>query len=374
MIDPTNLNIAGVNDLRRHIAPLQEELAAAANRVMSSGWFVLGREVEAFENAFAAYCGVAHCVGVANGTDALELALKALGIGHGARVATSANAGMYSSVAILAVGATPVYVDIDPATHLISVDSLAVALRDRPPVAALVVTHLYGAVAAMPEILELTDALRIPVIEDCAQAHGATLQGRKAGSFGALGTFSFYPTKNLGALGDAGAVVASCPELASTLRHLRQYGWAGKYDARVRGGRNSRLDELQAALLTVMLPNLDRWNARRCDIGRLYSAGLAESRVIRPRVADTGDVVHLYVVRTKDRDGFRAFLRQAGIPTDVHFPIPDYRQPAVVPFLHATPHLEATESACQEVVTLPCFPELTDPEVLYIIERIKAWA
>lgn len=368
-----NLNIAGVNDLRRHIAPLHDELTAAVERVISSGRFVLGQEVESFEAQFAAYCNVAHCVGVGNGTEAIELALKALGIGTGARVATTANAGMYSTTAILALGATPVYVDIDPNTHLLCPEVLSDALT-RHAVAALVVTHLYGAMANMPEILKLTNAFTIPVIEDCAQAHGATLQGRKAGSFGTLGTFSFYPTKNLGALGDGGAVVTESDELASRLRHLRQYGWTRRYHALVTGGRNSRLDELQAALLKVMLPKLDRWNARRREIARLYSTGLRTSRIIPPRPADAGDVVHLYVVRTKDREGFRAFLGQSRIPSDVHFPIPDYRQPAVAPALESMPHLGATENACQEVVSLPCFPELTDPEVAFIVERINAWS
>jgi dTDP-3-amino-2,3,6-trideoxy-4-keto-D-glucose/dTDP-3-amino-3,4,6-trideoxy-alpha-D-glucose/dTDP-2,6-dideoxy-D-kanosamine transaminase len=366
-------NIAGLNDLRRHIATMHEELTAAADRVISSGWFVLGREVQSFETQFAEYCNVAHCVGVANGTDALELALKALGIGAGSRVATTANAGMYSTAAILALGATPVYVDIDPNTYLLCPQALSDTVS-RDAVAAVIVTHLYGAVANMPDILKLTNALAIPVIEDCAQAHGATLQGRKAGSFGTLGTFSFYPTKNLGALGDGGAIVTESDDLASRLRHLRQYGWTRRYHALLAGGRNSRLDELQAALLKVMLPKLDRWNARRREIARLYSAGLRTSRIVCPRSADGGDVVHLYVVRAKDREGLRTFLATSRIPSDVHFPTPDYRQPAVAPALESMPRLEATEMACQEVVSLPCFPELTDPEVALIIERINAWS
>ena len=369
----TNFNIAGVNDLRRHIAPLHDELTEAADRVISSGWFVLGREVESFETQFAAYCNVAHGIGVANGTEALELALKALGIGAGSRVATTANAGMYSTAAILALGATPVYVDIDPNTYLLCPEALSDTVA-RGALAAVVVTHLYGAMANMPEILKLTNASAIPVIEDCAQAHGATLQGRKAGSFGTLGTFSFYPTKNLGALGDGGAVVTDSDELASRLRHLRQYGWTRRYHALVAGGRNSRLDELQAALLKVMLPKLDRWNARRREIARLYSTGLRTSRIVCPRSADGGDVVHLYVVRVKDREEFRAFLGQSRIPTDVHFPTPDYRQPAVAPALERIPSLDATETACEQVVSLPCFPELTDPEVGLIVERINAWS
>lgn len=367
------LNVRGVNDLRRRIALLHGELTAAADRVIASGWFVLGHEVESFEREFATYCGVGHCVGVGNGTDALELALTALGIGAGARVATTANAGMYSTAAILAVGGTPVYVDIDPSTYLLCPEALSEALS-RHPIKALVVTHLYGSMANMPEILKLTNTLAIPVIEDCAQAHGATLQGRKAGSFGALGTFSFYPTKNLGALGDGGAIVTTSDELASRLRHLRQYGWTRRYHASVPGGRNSRLDELQAALLKVMLPRLDEWNRRRREIARLYATGLRTSRIILPRPADGGDVVHLYVVRAKDREGFRGFLGHSGVPSDVHFPLPDYRQPAIASTLESIPCLEATESACREVVSLPCFPELTDAEIGFITERINAWS
>jgi aminotransferase EvaB len=368
-----NLNIAGVNDLRRHIGPLHGELTEAADRVISSGWFVLGREVESFETQFAAYCDVAHCVGVANGTEALELALKVLGIGAGARVATTANAGMYSTAAILALGATPVYVDIDPDTYLLCPEALSHTVS-RGAIAAVVVTHLYGAMANMSEIMKLTNALAIPVIEDCAQAHGATFQGRKAGSFGILGTFSFYPTKNLGALGDGGAIVTDSDDLASRLRHLRQYGWTRRYHAVLAGGRNSRLDEIQAALLKVMLPKLDRWNARRREIARLYSTALRTSRIVCPRSADGGDVVHLYVVRAKDREAFRTFLKTSGIPSDVHFPTPDYRQPAVAAVLESMPRLDVTEMACQEVVSLPCFPELTDPEVALVIERINAWS
>lgn len=365
------LHIAGVNDLRRHTEPLEPELAAAAARVMSSGWFVLGREVEGFEREFAAYCETSHGIGVANGTDALELALTALGVGRGCRVATVANAGMYSSAAILAAGATPVYVDIDPDTHLMAPEALAKALA-ASPVAAVVVTHLYGAIADMPSLLAITNARGIPVVEDCAQAHGATRDGRKAGSFGALGAFSFYPTKNLGGLGDGGAVVTRSEDLARKVRQLRQYGWTSRYHAGLAGGRNSRLDELQAALLRVKLPHLDRWNARRRQIAALYSTGLRHPAIRPPRVAG-GDVVHLYVVRAPDRDALRAFLADAGVPTDVHFPLPDYRQPALAPSLPRVLDLEATERACGEVLTLPCFPELTDAEITAIVDRLNAW-
>jgi len=366
------VKIAGVNDLRRHLAPLDAELTGVAARVIASAWLVLGREVGEFEQRFAAYCGVAHCVGVANGTDAIELGLKALGVGPGMRVATVANAGAYGSTAILAAGATPVYVDIDPRTCLMSPAALVATLAHARP-HAVIATHLYGAMADMAAILAVADEARIPVIEDCAQAHGASRGGGKAGSFGALGTFSFYPTKNLGALGDGGAIVTDSSDLATRARQLRQYGWTRRYHAEVPAGRNSRLDELQAAVLSALLPRLDAWNARRREIAARYTTELAGScGVVAPRVED-GDVAHLYVVRARDRDRLREHLRASGIPTDVHFPLPDYRQPGIAACLPGAPHLEETERACAEVVTLPCFPELTDDEVAFVVERVQAW-
>lgn len=338
-----------INDLQRHNQPLAEAVAQATRRVLERGWFVLGPEVEAFEAEFAAYCGVGHCVGVGNGTDALELALRAVGLGPGMRVATVANAGMYSTTAILACGAVPVYVDVDPQTMLIDPSAL-------PPADALIVTHLYGRMADMPRLMAA--AGRMPVIEDCAQAHGAMLDGRRAGSWGAAGCFSFYPTKNLGALGDGGAVVTNDAAIDRRVRALRQYGWTSKYTAEIPGGRNSRLDELQAAILRLKLPLLDGWNARRCAIAAAY--GLA------PR-GGPDDVVHLYVIRCAGRDRLRAALRERGVGAEVHYPLPDYRQPAVA--LEAVlPH---TERCCREVLTLPCFPEMTDEEVHRVRELVE---
>lgn len=360
-----------INDLGRHTLSIQAQLSAAMNRVLASGWFVLGPEVTAFEQEFAAYCGTTHCVSLANGTDALELALRALDIGPGKTVLTVANAGMYSSVGILATGALPVYADIHPDTLLVDVAAVS-RLLDQQRVDAIIVTHLYGQLADIGAVLELADKRGIPVVEDCAQAHGAQRNGKKAGSFGAIACFSFYPTKNLGALGDGGAIATSRPELAERVKQFRQYGWGSKYSVTLAGGRNSRLDEMQAAILRVKLPLLDDWNARRRAIAARYTQGIHHPRVTTPQVSGLDYVAHLYVVRTAERDALKQHLNAAGIPNDVHYPIPDYAQAAYHTQFAAT-HLAVTARACNEVLTLPCFPEMSDAEVDTVIACVNAW-
>ena len=236
-----------INDLSRHFDPLRRELEVAISRVLASGWLVLGKEVKDFELAFAAYCGVAHCVSVANGTDALELALRAAGLGPGATVATVANAGMYSSVAIKAVGGCAIFIDVSEDTMLMDLELLERELKDRR-IDAVIATHLFGMMNDMPRLARLCQEHGVVLIEDCAQAHGAQWLGARAGSFGDLACFSFYPTKNLGAIGDGGAVVAREQSVADRIRNLRQYGWTAKYNSTVPGGRNSRLDEIQVGL------------------------------------------------------------------------------------------------------------------------------
>ncbi len=366
--------MVALNDLERHFAPHLAELEAAARGVLTSGRFILGPAVGAFERAFAAYCDTAHCFGVGNGTSALELALRALGIGPGSRVATVANAGMYATTAILAAGAEPWFVDVDADTLLVDVDALAQAIaRVRP--AAVVATHLYGRMADMPRIVALCRNAGVALVEDCAQAHGAMQAGAKAGSFGDAGCFSFYPTKNLGALGDGGAIVTGRDDVARRLGALRQYGWSGKYVSEIAGGRNSRLDELQAALLSTLLPRLDGWNTRRRAIAEAYSARITHHRVRCPDAAAAragSDVAHLYVVTTPDRAGLAAHLDQAGIDTAVHYPLPDHRQPAFGS-RYAGADLPGSEHACAEVLTLPCFPEMTAAEVDAVVAAINAW-
>jgi aminotransferase EvaB len=258
-----------IQDLKRHYQVMAVELKAVAARVLDSGWYVLGQEVRSFESEFAAYLGATECVSVANGTDALELALRAFAIGLGDEVCTVANAGMYSTIAILSVGARPVFVDIEPRTLTLCPNRLASRITDKTK--AIIVTHLYGCMADIEAILKLAKGRGIPVIEDCAQAHGAKRLNRTAGTWGDIGCYSFYPTKNLGALGDGGALSTNDPKLAERLRRLRQYGWSSRYHSDDCGGRNSRLDELQAAFLRVKLPHLNAWNGRRQQIARAYN-------------------------------------------------------------------------------------------------------
>lgn len=350
--------------------------AAAANagldfslpikRVIDRNWYVLGEEVASFESEFAKYIDVSNCVSLANGTDALELALRGLDIKKGDKVVAVANAGFYSSVAIHAIGAIPLYVDVDRKMLTMSVSALAKALEQKPK--AVIVTHLYGQLADIDELIRIARQAGIPVIEDCAQSHGATRNAKQAGSFGNIGCFSFYPTKNLGALGDGGAIVTSDGDLATRIRSLRQYGWSEKYQVAVDGGRNSRLDEMQAAILREKLPHLAEWNNARRSIAKRYNEAFASLLLERPCSTGSDYVAHLYVLRVNDRHSFREFLKRRCIATDIHYPIPDYRQPAYP--LSDVVQLDVTESACASVVSLPCFPGLTEVEVERVIVAV----
>jgi dTDP-3-amino-2,3,6-trideoxy-4-keto-D-glucose/dTDP-3-amino-3,4,6-trideoxy-alpha-D-glucose/dTDP-2,6-dideoxy-D-kanosamine transaminase len=360
-----------LNDLVRHNRLIHEELAASARRVIERGWYVLGSEGADFEQTFASYCGVPHAVGVANGTDAIELALRAVGIDEGHNVATVANAGFYASTSIHAIGARPLYVDVVAETHSMCVDSLQRTLA-RNTVRAVIATHLYGRLADIEAITAICKPLGIPVIEDCAQAVGASRNGRAAGSFGTAGCFSFYPTKNLGALGDGGAVTSHDAAIAERLRQLRQYGWDKKYQVSRAGGRNSRLDELQAALLLAKLPHLDRWNDDRRALARRYSNEIRNSRVKCPKDFSTDNVVHLFVVRCEDRDGLQRHLQARGVASDIHYPIPDHRQPAYP--ASGLDELPETERLAKEIITIPCFPELDEEEIRQVIDAVNAWS
>jgi aminotransferase EvaB len=355
-----------INDLSRHNGPLLPEIEQALQALMRSGWYILGSQVAAFEASFAAFCGCTHAVGVGNGTDALELALRVVGVGPGDQVATVANAGGYGTTAILAAGAEPLYVDVTRESMSMDVAHLKSRITSRTK--AIVATHLYGRMVDMPGLLAVAGG--IPVIEDCAQAHGARMKERAAGSWGQLGCFSFYPTKNLGALGDAGAVTTNDAGLAERLRMLRQYGWQRKYDSTVAGGRNSRLDEMQAAVLSVKLPRLEGWNDRRREIARLYSERLRDAAVKAPAPPDASDVAHLYVIRAKRRDELRAALAGQGIVADVHYPIPDHRQSAYGGAAWTACDLPVTEECCDAILTLPCFPEMRDEEVAWVAGAI----
>jgi dTDP-4-amino-4,6-dideoxygalactose transaminase len=355
-----------VNSLSRHIAPLQEQLGAIAADIIASGYYVLGPNVKVFEQEFAAYCGAAHCISVANGTDALELSLRALGVIEGDTVAVVANAAMYGTSAVLACGGSPLFIDTEDATGVMSLPALTAALDAGAAPKAVIVTHLYGQLADIEGIVALCRGRGIKVLEDCAQAHGATRNQTRAGSFGDIASFSFYPTKNLGALGDGGAIVTNDTALAQTAAQLRQYGWSAKYTNSLRGGRNSRLDEIQAAMLRAMLPHLDAWNSRRREIANRYAAGIRNARIQVSAPVGEDNVAHLYVVRTDDRDALRSHLQAAGVQTEIHYPLCDHRQPCHHGAFDAV-QLPATEADATRVLTLPCFPELTDEEADLVI-------
>ena len=370
-MSPSLPTSVALNDLLRQTTALQSEISAAVSRVLASGWYILGRECAGFEAEFAACCGVAHCISVANGTDALELALRSLGVGPGDRVATVANAGGYSTTAIRAAAAEPLYIDIDPST--MNMSAAALAARITPAVRAVVATHLYGRMADLPALLAVTGRLAVPLVEDCAQAHGAAMGGKKAGSWGALACFSFYPTKNLGALGDGGAITTNDENLAGRVRSLRQYGWSSKYQCG-EYGRNSRMDEMQAAILRAKLPHLDSWNNRRRQIAAIYSNALADQPVECPRAFGEDYVAHLYVIRSRARNQFRAALKERGIATDVHYPVPDHLQEAARGTAEAAAQLPETVRAAGEVLTLPCYAELEDAEISAVAGALHAIA
>jgi len=363
-----------INDLRRYSQDVIGRLLPAAERVLASGHFVLGPDVRRFESEFAAYCGVAHCVGVANGTDALELGLRALGVAAGDHVMLAANAAMYGTSAVLAIGAVPLFADVDEATCLLSEVTMQAAIDSGEIVPrAVIVTHLYGRLAAMTSIVALCRRLGIAILEDCAQAHGATdADGVRAGAFGDIASFSFYPTKNLGAIGDGGALVCSDGGLAANARQLRQYGWSRKYTNELAGGRNSRLDEMQAAFLSSMLPDLDQRNRRRREIANRYSHEIRHPDIQVPAPAGNEYVAHLFVVQSMQRDSLASHLKGCHVGSDIHYPIPDHRQP-----MHgdrfAAVTLPTTDSLCERVLTLPCFPEMTAAEVDRVIAACNAW-
>jgi dTDP-4-amino-4,6-dideoxygalactose transaminase len=278
---------------------------------------------------------------------------------------------MYTTTAVLAIGADPFFMDVQLETRVVSSAEVAKALKQN--VHAVVVTHLYGQIVPeIEEIQRLCAIAQVPLIEDCAQAHGASLRDKQAGSFGTVGCFSFYPTKNLGALGDGGAVVTDCEELAERVKALRQYGWTSKYRVEHHGARNSRLDELQAAVLSVFLTRLDEWNHRRRAIARQYNAALANSDIHTPNCSGLDYVGHLYVLRTQQRDALRCFLQERGISSDVHYPIPDHRQP-IFGERYSDVALRVTEQLCREVLTVPCYPEMSAEEVSTVTTALQNW-
>ena len=309
---------------------------------------------------------------VANGTDAIELGLRALGIGKGHIVATVANAGMYTTTALMAIGAKPFFLDVDLDTCNTTLEEVRRALNSG--VDAVVVTHLYGlAVSEIEMISKLCRQKNIPLLEDCSQAHGASIAGKRVSSFGDIGVFSFYPTKNLGSLGDGGAVVTNDASIAETVVRLRQYGWSKKYQVELTGGRNSRLDELQAAILSALLPKLDFENELRRRIANRYNQEIRSPKLKLPHHAENEYVAHLFVVRCVNRESLRSHLADQEIASAIHYPIPDHKQHV---FLDRYAHivLPNTEQLASEILTLPCYPDMNDAAVNRVIYAINDWA
>jgi len=345
-----------------------DAVAAALARVVASGWYILGPEVEQFEAELASACHAPHAVGVGTGTDAITLILRALDIGPGDEVITPPLSAAYSALAVMMAGATPVFADIDP--QRLTIDPQAAAAAITPRTRALLPVHLYGQSADMTPLLALAEQHGLALVEDCAQAHLCTSEGRPVGTMGIAGAFSFYPTKNLGALGDGGAVVTRDATLAQRLRRLRNGGQTTRYHHE-EAGANSRLDEIQAAVLRARLPYLANWTARRRQIAQTYRAGLAGTSVHVPPLCDDGHVYHLFPVLTSDRTAFQAHLLAQGVETLIHYPVPIPRQPALSS-LHPR-QCAVADRICGEVCSLPMYPSLSDQEVDRVIASVRSF-
>jgi dTDP-3-amino-3,4,6-trideoxy-alpha-D-glucose transaminase len=349
---------------------LRDEVDAAVERVVRSGRYLLGPELEAFEGSFAAYTGTRYCVGVGSGLDALSLAIRAYGVGSGEEVVVPGNTFVGTWLAVRLVGATPVPVDPDPATHNLDPDRLEDAITSKTRM--IIAVHLYGQPAAMGAIRAVAARHELVVLEDAAQAHGARYQGVHAGALGHAAAWSFYPSKNLGALGDGGAVTTDDRELAERVRVLRNYGSPAKGTHELMGA-NSRLDELQAAVLRVKLQHLDAWNERRRSVAARYLEGLAATSLVLPTVAPaTEPAWHLFVVRSQRRSELRRALDAAGIQTGVHYPLAPHRQPLFAELAIPPERVPISERLQHEVLSLPIGPHLRHEQVEYVVNRIRA--
>lgn len=347
------------------------DLLGAVERVARSGAFTLGPEVDAFEEEFASFCETDHAVGVSSGTEALVLSLRALGIGRGDRVLVPANSFIATAEAVSLVGATPQFVDVDRDTQVVDAGLIEAGLG--PSVRAVIVVHLFGRTVDIAPILALAGEHGIPVIEDAAQAHGARYQGRRVGSLGDVGCFSFYPSKNLGGWGDGGAVTTSDADLAGRVRLLRSHGEHPRYHHAV-PGTTARLDSIQAAVLRVKLTRLDEGNAARRAIARRLDSAVAGTSVVGPPPPPPGrdHVYHQYVVRSDDRDALRLHLRRRGVASAIHYPTPIHRSPAYVN--PATPSLIGSENLAKTICSLPIFPAMTNTDVDCVAEALRTFA
>lgn len=359
-----------MNDFRGEPEALVQAQLRAAERVMRSGWYVLGNEVAEFERRWAERCGTAHAVGTGNGLDAIEIGVRALGLRSGDEVVTTSMTAFATALGIVRAGARPVLADIDPASALLDIESVARCISARTR--AVLLVHLYGQVAQMGPWVELCAERGLTLIEDCAQAHLARQGGGVAGSFGAWGAYSFYPTKNLGALGDAGALVTNDPELAELARSLRNYGQANRYE-HLRIGMNSRMDELHAALLAVRLDWLERFIARRREIAARYRAELRNPRLrlLAPPAEVAAHVYHLFVLCCEERDRLADFLKKRGIESQAHYPIPSHLQPPGREFRRDPAGLSHCEAHAARCLSIPCQPQMTDADINAVVDALN---
>lgn len=356
-------------DLGRHYRLIKSEIDLAVSRVLESGWFVLGNELKEFEKNFAFYSNSKRAIGVGSGTDAIHLALVAAGVQSGDEVITVPNTAVPTLSAISLTNATPVFVDINPLTFCLNVEQIQSKITAKTK--AIVPVHLYGHPCQMDQIMEIAHQHSLKVIEDCAQSHGATFKGQSAGTFGDFGAFSFYPSKNLGAFGDAGLVTTQLDENAQQIKYYRNYGQTERYYHKVKGF-NSRLDEMQAAILSVKLHHLSKWTGRRREIAQLYNNHIRNDNITLPVESEYAmHVYHLYVLRTKKRKELRAWLSKNGIGTQIHYPVPCHLQEAYKELNYKLGDFPVAEEYANQVLSLPNYPELTDKEVLYICDKIN---
>jgi dTDP-4-amino-4,6-dideoxygalactose transaminase len=346
-------------------------IRSAINRVLENGQYILGCEVEAFEREFAEYIGIPFCVTLASGTDALALSMMACGVSQGDEVITVSNTAVATVAAIEQIGACPVFVDIDPETRCMNPEKITPLITEKTR--AILPVHLYGYPAPLPEIREIAQKYNLVVIEDCAQAHGASIGHFKVGTLGDAAAFSFYPTKNLGALGDAGAVVTHRENVYQRLRQIRQYGWDDHRISHFRGV-NSRMDELQAAVLRVKLADLDHEVRRRREIAEIYRSVVRNDSIVLPPKPNYGkEAVHLFVVESDHRDDFQAFFNNIGIETAIHYPVPIHQQPAYRDLVSSSAPLVQTEILSKRIVSLPMYPQLSNAQIDRICEALKRW-
>jgi dTDP-4-amino-4,6-dideoxygalactose transaminase len=362
-----------LSGVARQFDVIREPALQRFDELSQAGAFTLGEELAKFEREFADYCGTAECVGVGSGTSALELALAALGAGPGTEVVTVPYTFVATIEAIAATGATPVFVDVDPRTRTMDARSLSAKITERT--VAVVVVHLYGRPADLPALAEVCERAGVALVEDAAQAHGASIGGRRVGAWGAAAAFSFYPTKNLGALGDGGAVVTDDREVAASVRSLRHHGSApDDANRHERDGTSSRLDNLQAAFLRLKLPLLDSGNARRRALAERYREALADLPLVAPPgdAPDADQVFHLFVVEIDERDRVLAALRGAGVQAGVHYPLPVHLQPVWRRRGYAPGDFPASERLAERVLSLPIFPQLGSAELDHVVAALRA--